>query len=75
MAKNRQRLSSWPKGKWSQQAKEVLAERYLRKDKKGKLIETPDQMCFRVAKTMALIEKNFGVSEKEIEVWALNGFG
>jgi len=67
MAKNRQRLSSWPKGKWSQQAKEVLAERYLRKDKKGKLIETSDQMCFRVAKTMASIEKNFGVSEKEIE--------
>lgn len=44
-----------------------MAERYLRKDKKGKLIETPDQMCFRVAKTMASIEKNFGVSEKEIE--------
>jgi len=67
MAKNRQRPSSWPKGKWSQQAKEVLAERYLRKDKKGKLIETPDEMCFRVAKTMASIEKNFGVGEKEIE--------
>ncbi len=44
-----------------------MAERYLRKDKKGKLIETPDEMCFRVAKTMASIEKNFGVSEKEIE--------
>ena len=67
MAKNRQRPSSWPKGKWSQQAKEVLAERYLRKDKKGRVIETPDEMCFRVAKTMASIEKNFGVGEKEIE--------
>lgn len=44
-----------------------MAERYLRKDKKGKVIETPDEMCFRVAKTMASIEKNFGVSEKEIE--------
>jgi len=67
MAKNRQRPSSWPKGKWSQQAKEVLAERYLRKDKKGRVTETPDEMCFRVAKTMASIEKNFGVGEKEIE--------
>ena len=67
MAKDRQRPSSWPRGKWSLQAKEVLAERYLKKDKRGRVIETPDEMCFRVAKTMAAVEKNFGASDEEIE--------
>ena len=61
----------WPHGKWSQQAKRVLKERYLIKDKKGKVIESPDEMCYRVAKAIAQSEKNFGASDQKLEkvIW------
>ncbi len=45
----------------------VLEKRYLRKDVKGNVIETPSQLFRRVAKAIAQVEKNFGKSEKEIE--------
>lgn len=55
-----------PAGLWSRQAKQVLSERYLAKDKNGKVVETPDQMCWRVAWEVALAETNFGKSQKDI---------
>jgi len=61
----------WPHGKWSQQAKRVLRERYLIKNQKGKVIESPDEMCYRVAKAIAQSEKNFGISDQKLEkvIW------
>jgi len=57
----------WPHGKWSQQARRVLGERYLVKDKDGKVTETPDEMCYRVVKAIAQAEKNFAVSGQKLE--------
>jgi ribonucleoside-diphosphate reductase alpha chain len=69
MAKKRLKSAprGYPQGKWSPQALKVLRERYLWKDKKGQIIETPEGMCFRVAKEMAGWEANFDKDEKEIE--------
>ncbi|MEK7127439.1 MAG: ribonucleotide reductase N-terminal alpha domain-containing protein, partial [Patescibacteria group bacterium] len=44
------------KGEWSEQAVKVLKERYLLKDQTGEVIETPDQMCWRVAWDIASVE-------------------
>jgi ribonucleoside-diphosphate reductase alpha chain len=48
-------------GRWSEPALRVLTERYLaRRD--GKVIETPEEMCWRVARTIADAEARFGRS-------------
>lgn len=48
------------KGVWSPQATKVLEERYLLKDDTGKVVETPDQMSWRVSWDIACAEANFG---------------
>lgn len=48
----------------SEQAKIILNKRYLLKDKDGNVIETPEQMFRRVAKTVASAEK-----EEERQEW------
>ncbi len=57
----------YPKGKWSPQAIKVLEERYLWRDKRGRIIETPEGMCYRVAREIAGAEVSFGQDEKKIE--------
>jgi ribonucleoside-diphosphate reductase alpha chain len=47
----------------------VLQSRYLLKDRKGKLIETPAQMFSRVASLMADAEKKYGATIDEIKGW------
>lgn len=54
------------KGDWSEQAVKVLKERYLLKDQNGETVETPDQMCWRVAWDIASAEANFGKGFEEI---------
>ncbi len=44
----------------SENAKTVLERRYLRKDEKGRLLETPVQMFRRVARAIAKAEKRYG---------------
>ncbi len=44
----------------------VLERRYLRKDEKGRVIESTSQMFRRVAKSMAEVEKQYGKSDAEI---------
>ncbi len=65
------RLSSvpkgYPKGKWSPQAIKVLEERYLWRDKRGRIIEVPEGMCYRVAREIAGAEINFGQYEEKVE--------
>jgi ribonucleoside-diphosphate reductase alpha chain len=57
----------YSKGKWSPQAIKVLEERYLWRDKRGRIIENPEGMCYRVAREIAGAEINFGQDEKKIE--------
>jgi len=44
----------------------VLEKRYLKKDKKGEVIETPFAMLERVASAIASVEKNYGAGDDEI---------
>lgn len=55
------------KGEWSESAKKVLAERYLLKDETGKVLETPEEMCWRVASALAGVEEKWGVKGKELK--------
>jgi len=45
----------------------VLERRYLKKDKEGKIAETPEKMFRRVASAIAEPERNFGSSAEEIK--------
>ena len=54
----------------SDNARRVLKRRYLRKNRNGKVIETPEQMFRRVAHHIAKAEKNYGKkSTKLAEKW------
>src|SRR5215467_3354467 len=48
-------------GRWSEPALRVLTERYLSR-REGKVIETPEEMCWRVARAIADAEGRFGRS-------------
>ena len=52
--------------KWSDQAVRVLNERYFWKDKEGKVIETVEGMCWRVAWELARAEVKYGAKRGEI---------
>jgi len=55
------------KGRWSSQGLRILKERYLERDLRGRLAETPEEMVWRVAKEIAGAEKKYHASDKEIE--------
>lgn len=48
-------------------ALKVLEERYLMKDEKGRIIETPIQLFRRVAKTIASVDKKYKKDPKKTE--------
>ncbi len=52
--------------KLSENSLKVLERRYLKKDETGKVIETPEEMFRRVAKAIALADKEFGAAPKAI---------
>ena len=52
--------------KLSENAVKVLERRYLAKDENGNLIENPELMFRRVAKTVAMADKDY-VSEEELK--------
>jgi ribonucleoside-diphosphate reductase alpha chain len=55
-------------GAWSESAVRVLRERYLMKNDQGEVIETPDEMCWRVARAIAKAEAiNSHASPEQIE--------
>jgi ribonucleoside-diphosphate reductase alpha chain len=45
----------------------VLQARYLKKDREGRVIEGPEEMFSRVARTVAAVEARFGLTGSEIE--------
>ncbi len=57
-------------GIWSQSAKRVLHERYLTKNEKGEVIETPDEMCWRVATAVAAAEERWPDPTRTVETVA-----
>jgi ribonucleoside-diphosphate reductase alpha chain len=52
--------------KLSENAKNVLNRRYLKKDNKGRVVETAERMFKRVARHIAKAEKNYG-SDADVE--------
>lgn len=52
-------------------AETVLKKRYLLKNEKGEIIETPEEMCWRVANAVASAEENYGGNSKH---WAKKFF-
>src|SRR3972149_10309397 len=53
-----------PRGVWTEQAQKVLEERYLFKDKEGKIVETPEGLCWRVAWEVASADALWGKNKK-----------
>ena len=53
--------------KLSENALKVLEKRYLKKDENGKVIETPQELFRRVAKTIASADKAYAKTEKEVQ--------
>jgi ribonucleoside-diphosphate reductase alpha chain len=47
-------------------AEEILKRRYLLKDERGEVIETPPQMFARVAKAVASAEQKYGKSKEDV---------
>jgi len=56
----------------AQNSLKVLERRYLKKDDNGKVMETPEELFWRVALAIAETEKLYGVKDKEIEELAQN---
>lgn len=54
------------KGEWSEPARRVLEERYLMK-RDGQLLETPDEMCWRVASDIARAEAAWSVPPEAVQ--------
>ncbi|OGM11780.1 ribonucleoside-diphosphate reductase, adenosylcobalamin-dependent [Candidatus Woesebacteria bacterium RBG_16_34_12] len=59
--------NNFTQGNWTEQALRVLSERYLLKDREGKIIETPDEMGWRVAWDIASAETCWGATKTQIK--------
>src|SRR5947207_5016826 len=56
-----------PDPKLSENALRVLQKRYLKKNEKGHVIETPKELFARVAWNLAQAERNYGATEAQVE--------
>ncbi len=48
----------------------VLKERYLLRDEKGKVIETPEQLWRRVSDNIASAERMYGATDEIVQYWS-----
>lgn len=65
---------AWPKAKLTPNARVILEKRYL-KQENGKVIESPEDMFYRVANVIAEIEERYGKGKKEIKELAKEFYG
>src|SRR5262245_17181068 len=61
-------------GRWSDSALRVLRERYLVREG-GEVVETPEEMCWRVARATAAAEERFGSSPAAVAEVAAAFYG
>jgi len=50
----------------SENSLKVLERRYLKKDKDGNVIETPEEMFKRVSSTISKVDKDYGAKKKQV---------
>jgi ribonucleoside-diphosphate reductase alpha chain len=55
--------------KTSESQRLILAARYLRRDEQGAVVETPEEMCRRVARGVASAEAAWGAAPAEVARW------
>jgi ribonucleoside-diphosphate reductase alpha chain len=59
-----------PAGALSQNARTVLQKRYLVKDERGKPVESPEELFWRVATVVAEADRRYGASDGAVETVA-----
>jgi len=59
-----------PPAQLSDNARIILARRYLRKDETGRPIEEPEEMFWRVARVIAAVDERYGASPGAVEALA-----
>jgi ribonucleoside-diphosphate reductase alpha chain len=59
-----------PPADLSDNARVVLARRYLKKDERGRPVEEPEQMFWRVARVIAEEDRKYGASEGAVDALA-----
>jgi len=62
-------LTNLPEPRLTENAIVVLRDRYLSKNEKGEVVETPKEMFFRVAKAVARVEEPYG-GKSAVNTWA-----
>src|SRR3990167_5622164 len=45
----------------------TFKKKYLDRNKKGEIVESPDQAAYRVSRTMAEVEFNYGKTSEEVD--------
>lgn len=48
----------------------LLERRYVKKDRSGRILESPSDIYMRVALTMAAVEQQYGASSQDVQRWA-----
>jgi ribonucleoside-diphosphate reductase alpha chain len=56
-------------------AREVIEARYLRRDGRGRIVETPDGMFRRVARAVAAVERSHGAPSADVRRWEALFYG
>ncbi len=59
-----------PEATLSDNARTVLARRYLKRDAQGQPVETAEQMFWRVARVIAEVDSTYGASEEDVDMQA-----
>jgi len=57
----------FPQGEWTEQSLRILSERYLVRDDEGKVVESPEEMSWRIAWEIASAEAVWGQNKKQID--------
>jgi ribonucleoside-diphosphate reductase alpha chain len=60
------RPADLPRGDWTEAAVRVLTERYTLKDEAGRSLETPDDVLWRVAYTIAAVDGKLGADDEHV---------